>query len=193
MFLTETASLADVVLPAANAYEKSGTFTNTCGDLQMLKKAARPGRYKSDFEIIVRIADAMGYDVKQPGALRPPHARRHGPVAGRAVGRSGSPRGMAGSPRPGAKHVALRSRGDAGRNSATGARLRRFAPQPAGGQRGAYGVPARAAGSLPSHPELIVPSERHAVYFRNAGRYSSTLKSVMEARRPEPADKEVEV
>ena len=39
MFLTETASMADVVLPAANAYEKSGTFTNTCGDLQMVKKA----------------------------------------------------------------------------------------------------------------------------------------------------------
>src|SRR5260370_23453668 len=29
MFLTETAVMADVVLPAANAYEKSGTFTNT--------------------------------------------------------------------------------------------------------------------------------------------------------------------
>ena len=39
MFLTETATIADVVLPAANAYEKSGTFTNTCGDLQMVKKA----------------------------------------------------------------------------------------------------------------------------------------------------------
>ena len=39
MFLTETAALADVVLPAANAYEKSGTFTNTCGDLQLVKKA----------------------------------------------------------------------------------------------------------------------------------------------------------
>ena len=32
MFLTETAVMADVVLPAANAYEKSGTLTNTCGD-----------------------------------------------------------------------------------------------------------------------------------------------------------------
>ena len=39
MFMTETAMLADVILPAANAYEKSGTFTNTCGDLQLLKKA----------------------------------------------------------------------------------------------------------------------------------------------------------
>ena len=39
MFLTETAVVADVVLPAANAYEKSGTFTNTCGDVQLVKKA----------------------------------------------------------------------------------------------------------------------------------------------------------
>jgi NADH-quinone oxidoreductase subunit G len=39
MFLTETALIADVILPAANAYEKSGTFTNTCGDLQLVRKA----------------------------------------------------------------------------------------------------------------------------------------------------------
>ncbi len=47
MFLTETASLADVVLPAANAYEKSGTFTNTCGDLQLVKKAGEVSGSKS--------------------------------------------------------------------------------------------------------------------------------------------------
>jgi NADH-quinone oxidoreductase subunit G len=63
MFLTETANIADVVLPAANAYEKSGTFTNTCGDLQLVKKAGEVTDTKSDFEMIVRIADAMGYDV----------------------------------------------------------------------------------------------------------------------------------
>jgi len=63
MFLTETATMADVVLPAANAYEKSGTFTNTCGDLQIVKKAGEVSGTKSDFEMIVRIADAMGFDV----------------------------------------------------------------------------------------------------------------------------------
>jgi NADH-quinone oxidoreductase subunit G len=63
MFLTETAVMADVVLPAANAYEKSGTFTNTCGDLQLLKKAGEVTGTKSDFEMTVRIADAMGFDV----------------------------------------------------------------------------------------------------------------------------------
>jgi NADH-quinone oxidoreductase subunit G len=63
MFLTETANLADVVLPAANAYEKTGTYVNTCGDLQLVKKAAEVTDTKPDFEMIVRIADAMGSDV----------------------------------------------------------------------------------------------------------------------------------
>jgi NADH-quinone oxidoreductase subunit G len=63
MFLTETANIADVVLPAANAYEKTGTYTNTCGDLQLIKKAGEISNTKPDFEMIVRIADAMGSDV----------------------------------------------------------------------------------------------------------------------------------
>jgi len=53
------------VLPAANAYEKSGTFTNTCGDLQLVKKAGEVTGTKSDFEMIVRIAGAMGFDVRR--------------------------------------------------------------------------------------------------------------------------------
>ena len=63
MFLTETAVMADVVLPAGNAYEKAGTMTNTCGDVQLVKKAGEVSGTKPDFEMIVRIADAMGYDV----------------------------------------------------------------------------------------------------------------------------------
>ena len=65
MFLTETAIMADVVLPAANAYEKSGTFTNTCGDVQLVKKAGEVSATKSDFEMMVRIADAMGFEVRK--------------------------------------------------------------------------------------------------------------------------------
>jgi NADH-quinone oxidoreductase subunit G len=65
MFLTETAVIADVVLPAASAYEKSGTFTNTCGDLQLVKKAGEVTGTKADFEMIARIADAMGFDVSK--------------------------------------------------------------------------------------------------------------------------------
>jgi NADH-quinone oxidoreductase subunit G len=64
MFLTETASIAGVVLPAANAYEKEGTVTNTCGDVQLAKKAGDVSGTKPDFEMIVRTADAMGFDVR---------------------------------------------------------------------------------------------------------------------------------
>jgi NADH-quinone oxidoreductase subunit G len=65
MFLTETATVADVVLPAANSYEKSGSCTNACGDLQLVKKAGEVSSTKPDFEMIVRIADAMGADVRK--------------------------------------------------------------------------------------------------------------------------------
>jgi NADH-quinone oxidoreductase subunit G len=64
LFLTETAALADVVLPAASLYEKSGTVTNTFGDVQLVRKAADRAGVKPDFEILVRLADAMGADVK---------------------------------------------------------------------------------------------------------------------------------
>jgi NADH-quinone oxidoreductase subunit G len=64
MFLTETATIADVVLPSANAYEKSGTVTNTAGDLQLVKKAGEVTGTKPDFEMMVRIADTMGFDVR---------------------------------------------------------------------------------------------------------------------------------
>jgi NADH-quinone oxidoreductase subunit G len=63
MFLTETAALADVILPAANLYEKSGSVTNSYGDLQPVKKAADRAGVRTDFEMIVRLADKAGADV----------------------------------------------------------------------------------------------------------------------------------
>jgi NADH-quinone oxidoreductase subunit G len=65
MFLTETALLADVVLPAANLYEKSGTVTNTYGDQQLVKKAGDRAGVRTDFELIVRLADTMGADPRK--------------------------------------------------------------------------------------------------------------------------------
>ncbi len=60
MFLTETAALADVVLPAASAYEKSGTVTNVTGEVQRLKHAINTMGAKPDLEIIGFIAREMG-------------------------------------------------------------------------------------------------------------------------------------
>jgi anaerobic selenocysteine-containing dehydrogenase len=64
IFLTETAALADVVFPSASLYEKTGTITNTFGDVQLAKKAADRAGVKPDFEILVRLAGSMGVDVK---------------------------------------------------------------------------------------------------------------------------------
>lgn len=64
LFLTETAALADVVLPSASLYEKSGTVTNTFGDVQLVNKAADRAGVKPDFEILVRLAGGMDFDVK---------------------------------------------------------------------------------------------------------------------------------
>ncbi len=64
MFMTETAKLADVILPAANLYEKSGSVTNSYGDLQLVRKAGDHAGVRTDFEMIVRIADKMGANMK---------------------------------------------------------------------------------------------------------------------------------
>ncbi len=60
LFLTETAQRADVVLPSASAYEKNGTVTNGCGEVQRLKRASATMGTKTDLEIIGLIAKEMG-------------------------------------------------------------------------------------------------------------------------------------
>ena len=52
MFLTETAKAGDIVLPAASAYEKDGTVTNTSGETQLLRKAAEMMGPRSDFDLL---------------------------------------------------------------------------------------------------------------------------------------------
>jgi NADH-quinone oxidoreductase subunit G len=95
LFMTETAQLADVVLPAASAYEKDGTVTNTAGEVQRLQRALDPMGPRSDFDLLrilshqlaalglgravpVRSPDALfeeihanvaGYDVALPSLL----------------------------------------------------------------------------------------------------------------------------
>ena len=61
MFLTETAERADVLLPAGSAYEKNGTVTNVCGEVQRLKRAVSTIGCKTDLEIIGLIAKEMGF------------------------------------------------------------------------------------------------------------------------------------
>ncbi len=63
IFMTETAELADVVLPAACFAEKDGTFTNTERRIQLVNKAVKaPGRAKTDWWIIQELARRLGLD-----------------------------------------------------------------------------------------------------------------------------------
>lgn len=60
IFLTETAQLADVVLPAASFAEKEGTFTNTERMVQLIRTAVKsPGLAKPDWWIISQLALKM--------------------------------------------------------------------------------------------------------------------------------------
>ncbi len=52
LFLTETALQADVVFPAASAYEKDGTVTNTAGEIQLLRKGAEVMGVRTDFDLL---------------------------------------------------------------------------------------------------------------------------------------------
>lgn len=62
IFLTETAQLADVILPGRASLEKDGTFTNTERRIQRVKKVVEPApSTKDDWEIIQLISEAMGY------------------------------------------------------------------------------------------------------------------------------------
>jgi formate dehydrogenase alpha subunit len=62
IFLTETAQLADVVLPTACYAEKDGTFANTERRVQRVCKAVEaPGQAWNDWKICCEIATRMGY------------------------------------------------------------------------------------------------------------------------------------
>ncbi|MGA2435804.1 MAG: molybdopterin-dependent oxidoreductase, partial [Bryobacteraceae bacterium] len=71
LFLTATAQAADVVLPAASAYEKSGTVTNVAGEVQRLVRAIEKVGAKTDLEIFGLIAREMGLDLAQLGRWTP--------------------------------------------------------------------------------------------------------------------------
>lgn len=65
IFLTETAQLADVVLPAASFAEKDGTFTNTERRVQRIRKAiSSPSAAKEDLWIITQLSEKLGFPMK---------------------------------------------------------------------------------------------------------------------------------
>ena len=87
---TDTAKLADVVLPAAGWGEKSGTVTNS--DRTISRQRAFmpvPGEARPDWRIICDVAKAMGwadaFDYDQPAAIFREHAALSGIASGLGV------------------------------------------------------------------------------------------------------------
>jgi len=76
MFLTDTAKVADIVFPAASAYEKDGSVTNTSGEIQLLHKAAEVMGPRSDFDLLrilshqlERLGLGKAFHYKSPAAV----------------------------------------------------------------------------------------------------------------------------
>jgi NADH-quinone oxidoreductase subunit G len=187
MFLTETAVIADVVLPAANAYEKSGTFTNTCGDLQLVKKAGEVTGTKADFEMIVRIAAAMGFDV-----------RKLVPFGGGTHADMGQSRG-AQSGEADRHAVWLEAHGlepklspfdptailDEIQRLVPGYDVSRMNLLAGNSQHTSL---AKAGPGVAHRPEAISPANDNLFSSGTLGRYSRTLKSVVESHEVKPAE-----
>jgi anaerobic selenocysteine-containing dehydrogenase len=72
LFLTETAALADVVLPAATWAEKTGTFTNADRTVHLSEKAIEPpGQARPDLDIFLDYARRMDFRDKDGQPLPP--------------------------------------------------------------------------------------------------------------------------
>jgi formate dehydrogenase alpha subunit len=73
IFLSETAMLADVVLPGASFAEKDGTFTNTERRVQRVRKAIEPiGDCRPDWQITCQLGQRMnggGFDFEHPSQI----------------------------------------------------------------------------------------------------------------------------
>jgi NADH-quinone oxidoreductase subunit G len=187
MFLTETAALAEVVLPAANAYEKAGTFTNTCGDIQILKKAGEVTTTKPDFEMIVRIADAIGFDVHKlvpfGHGVRSDMGQSRGAQSGEADRHA----------------VWLEAHGLEPKMNpfdpiATLDEIQRLVPgydvsrvELVAGNDQHTSIEQMGPGAA-QNPKLIVPAKNNLFTSGTVGRYSNTLNSVIENKNPETAE-----
>jgi NADH-quinone oxidoreductase subunit G len=187
MFLTETAALAEVVLPAANAYEKAGTFTNTCGDIQILKKAGEVTTTKPDFEMIVRIADAIGFDVHKlvpfGHGIRSDMGQSRGAQSGEADRHA----------------VWLEAHGLEPKMNpfdpiATLDEIQRLVPgydvsrvELVAGNDQHTSIEQMGPGAA-QNPKLIVPAKNNLFTSGTVGRYSNTLNSVIENKNPETAE-----
>jgi formate dehydrogenase major subunit len=71
LFLNETANYAHVFLPGSTFLEKDGTFTNAERRIQRVRKMMTPRNGLADWEVTIRLAKAMGYEMhyKHPSEI----------------------------------------------------------------------------------------------------------------------------
>jgi NADH-quinone oxidoreductase subunit G len=187
MFLTETAALAEVVLPAANAYEKEGTFTNTCGDIQIVKKAGEVATAKPDFEMIVRIADAMGFNVHKlvpfGRGVRADMGQSRGAQSGEADQHAVwlEAHGLEPKMNPFDPMATL----DEMQRLVPGYDVSRLELMAGNDQHTA--IEAMGPGARQDSAEII-PAKNNLFTSGTLGRYSKTLNSVIENKNPQPAE-----
>ncbi len=82
IFLTETAALADVVLPASAFVEKTGSFTNTDRTVQLARQVLPlPGQARPDLAIVIALARELGLDWSPYGDAAAPGAAGEAAVA----------------------------------------------------------------------------------------------------------------
>jgi NADH-quinone oxidoreductase subunit G len=189
MFLTETAALADVVFPAANLYEKSGTVTSTYGDIQMVKKASDTPGVRSDFEIIVRLADRMGHRAQSLVPFGPGLRADLGQSRGAQMGEAD-------------RHAIwlaannLEPKLSPFDPFATLDEIQRLVPSYAVSRfelLSGVAKPMRAdlvqITAAPEGPDLVLPSNDNLFSSGTLGRYSPSLHQVMESRTtPHPTE-----
>lgn len=176
LFPTDTAQLADVVLPAMCAYEKSGTVTNTCGGVQRFKKAAEVVGPKSDLEIIARLAVCMDYPldhlVRRGKGVRADMGQSRGAQSGEVDRQAVWTEGRDLEPRLGPfdPDTVLDE-------------IRRVVPAYATHHADFSGgcIEARGGAAPPSEDDLILPSRDDLFSSGTLGRYCSALGNVMES------------
>jgi NADH-quinone oxidoreductase subunit G len=188
MFMTETAVMADVFLPAACAYEKTGTVTNTCGDLQLVKKAGDMNGTKPDFEMMVRVADAMGHDIRKlvpfGGGSRADMGQSRGAQSGEADRHAVwlEAQGLEPKLTPFDPMAIL----DEIQRLVPGYGVSRRNLLAGSDQHTVFGGPGAVRNA-----ELILPANDNLFSSGTLGRYSRALNSVMENRNREVTETEV--
>jgi len=171
LFLTETAELADLVIPVCSAFEKSGTTTDLAGDvLPVIGSVVPPEDVGADGDVFVALAEKLGVALPLPEAIEtkirelvrtPPP-----PPGDAAYVRPTRTARCASSPRPPSSPAAVRSRSMRASPSCAPPRARRSIPTP----------PARSASST----AISCPSRRRRCC---ASSWSSSIR----AFRPAPS------